>query len=99
MCNLERGDFFQVTFFCGSSPICQFGGNFDVIQRAKVCIILQIRSTVSHFKLLFTLLCISWQLNTARDYIQIKAKSSNSRGQKTFFEKNANYIICNLIKL
>ena len=54
MCNLERGDFFQLTFFCGSSPICQFGGNFDVMQRAKVCIILQIRSTVSHFKLLLT---------------------------------------------
>ena len=86
MCNLERGDFFQVTFFCGSSPICQFGGNFDVIQRAKVCIILQIRSTVSHFKLLLTLLCISWQLNTARDY-KLKQNLQILEARKHFLKK------------
>ena len=98
MCNLERGDFFQVTFFCGSSPICQFGENFDVMQRAKVCIILQIRRTVSHFKVLLNFavhMCFSWQLK-----YKLKQNLQILEARKHFL-KNMTiiYLICNLIKL
>ena len=35
ICNFHKAGILQLTYFCGSAPICKFGGNFDVLQRAK----------------------------------------------------------------
>ena len=35
ICRFCTSDILQLTYYCGSAPICKKGGNFDVLQRAK----------------------------------------------------------------
>ena len=35
ICKFQTSEILQLTYYCGSAPICKKGGNFDVLQRAK----------------------------------------------------------------
>ena len=35
ICNFPHSNILQLTYFCGSAPICKDGRNFDTLQRAK----------------------------------------------------------------
>ena len=35
ICNFPHSTILQLTYFCGSAPICKDGRNFDTLQRAK----------------------------------------------------------------
>ena len=46
ICKFPTSDTLQLTYFCGSAPICKDGGQFDVIQRAKVKMLLKFKAFV-----------------------------------------------------
>ena len=35
LCHFENSEILQMTYYCGSAPICKNTGNYDVLQRAK----------------------------------------------------------------